>query len=385
VTKKLFLVLLFSFLLLIINASCVTTNQVGLKKKIGQMLIIGFKGSELHSHDAIVKAILAQNIGGIILFDYDFQTKTFEHNIKNPQQLKHLTQQLQEYASKAAENHNNNLTPLLISIDYEGGYVTRLTEDKGFPKTKSAAEIGKSSFQEAEQEAKKMVKVLQKEGINMNFTPVLDVNINSENPIIGKSERSYSFLPEKIVDYGAIFSKVYHDNGVLCVYKHFPGRGSSTGDTHVGFVDVTKTWKEEELYPYKKLLKQAYHCPMVMIGHVVHYGLDKKGYPASLSYSITTKLLRHKMKFNGVIVSDDLQMKAITENYNLRDAVRLAVNAGEDILVFGNQLVPTVQDPQKIVDMIYDDVKTGKIPEHRINESYQRIMKLKKQLREMNK
>lgn len=372
----LLLIIFFSFIFFI------TKQKIILKEKIGQMLIIGFKGTELHPDDAIVKTILAQNIGGVILFDYNLQTKTYERNIKNPTQLQRLTHQLQDYATQAAANHKNDLIPLFISIDYEGGNVTRLPEKLGFPKTKSEADISQLSDKAAEQQAEQMVRLLKQEGINMNFMPVLDVNNNPENPVIGKEGRSFSSDPHTVVHYAALFSKRYHDNGIICVYKHFPGHGSSTGDTHAGFVDVTHTWKENELYPYEELLKRSYHCPMIMMAHVVHYGLDSQGYPASLSYAMTTQLLRNKFKFKGLIVTDDMQMKAITDNYGLRDAVRLAVNAGADILILGNQLVPTAQDPRQIIDMIYDDVTSGKILEKRIDESYQRIVKLKKELRQ---
>lgn len=355
-------------------------KEVTLKDKIGQMLIVGFKGMELSPDDAITQAILAQRIGGVILFDYDFQTKTYNHNIKNPQQLKNLTKQLQEYASQAEMKHENGLTPLFISIDYEGGNVNRLKENYGFPKTLSAAEIGLGTYDQATQQAELMAKTLKEAGININFAPVVDVNVNPDNPIIGKLGRSFSAEPQKVIDYAAVFSKAYQDDGVLCVYKHFPGHGSSTGDTHAGFVDITQTWKEYELEPYKQLLQQSYGCPMVMMAHVLHYGLDSKGYPASISFAMTKELLRDKLKFDGVVVTDDMQMKAITDNYGLADAVRLAVNAGADMLIFGNQLVTTPQDPEEIIDMIYHDVRTGKISENRINEAFHRIMKLKKKL-----
>ena len=359
----------------------VLAQEVTLKDKIGQMLVIGFKGTELSSDDAIVRSILAQRIGGVILFDYDFQTKTFEHNIKNPQQLKRLTEQLQKYANQAAATNKNNLTPLFISIDYEGGKVNRLKESYGFPKTVSAADIGFGTYEQATQYAQQMAKTLKEEGINLNFAPVLDVTVNLDNPVIGKLDRSFSNDPQKVVDYAAIFSKAYQDHGILCAYKHFPGHGSSTGDTHAGFVDVTQTWKEYELEPYKQLLQQSYGCSIVMTAHVIHYGLDSKGYPASISAAMTKELLREKLNFDGVVITDDLQMKAITDNYGIGDAVRLAVNAGADILIFGNQLVSTPQDPQQIVDMIYQDVMAGKISESRINEAYQRIMKLKSKLK----
>lgn len=355
--------------------------DVSLKQKIGQMLLMGFKGTELHDDDAIVKAIRAQNIGGVVLYDYDFSTRTYDHNIKNPAQLKQLNQQLQAYTQQAAQRNENQLFPLFIGIDYEGGKVNRLKESYGFPKTLSAAEIGQLSLSEANQYAEQMAATLKEEGVNLNFAPVVDVNVNPDSPAIGKIGRSFSADSQKVIDYSMLFSRALESKGVLCSYKHFPGHGSATGDTHLGFVDVTQTWKEFELNPYKQMLPLSGGCSMVMTAHVVHYGLDSKGYPASLSLQMTQDLLRNQLNFNGVVVTDDLQMKAIADNYGLQDAVRMAVNAGADILVFGNQLVPTPQDPQEIIDMIYNDVMTGKIRESRIEEAYQRIMGLKNRIK----
>jgi beta-N-acetylhexosaminidase len=372
--------LLFFSLVITGISQTVFAQEVTLKEKIGQMLLIGFKGTELHPDDFIVKAIMEQRVGGVILFDYDFPTGTYDHNIKNPEQVKQLTTQLQDYTQQAAKNKGNQLYPILIGIDYEGGKVNRLKESYGFPKTLSAADIGQLSFEEADKYARQMAQTLNQAGINLNFAPVLDVNVNPDSPAIGKLGRSFSADPDKVADYAAIFARAYKENGIFCSYKHFPGHGSATGDTHAGFVDVTQTWKEYELNPYKKLFQQPNGCDMVMTAHVVHYGLDSKGYPASISTSITKELLREKLSFTGLVVTDDMQMKAIADNYGLAEAVRMAVNAGADILVFGNQLVPSPQDPQEIVDMIYDDVMTGKISQSRIEEAYQRIMRVKEKL-----
>src|SRR3990167_10320992 len=291
-----------------------------LKEKIGQMVMVGFKGAEISPNDPIAKAILIDEIGGVILFDYDFQTKTFDHNIKIPAQLKTLTQTLQAYAKKAALIHHHAFTPLLIGIDYEGGSVNRLKEKYGFPKTESAGTLGQGSLEDAKHDAEQMAKTLSSEGINLNFAPVLDVNINPDNPVIGKLNRSFSNDPKKVTQYAAIFSKAYQDHGILCAYKHFPGHGSSLDDTHAGFVDVTKTWQSKELDPYQKLLQKSYHCPIVMTAHVVNNALDKKEYPASISYAMTQKLLRDKLNFKEVVVTDDMQMKAITDHYGFEDA-----------------------------------------------------------------
>jgi beta-N-acetylhexosaminidase len=344
------------------------TKEPTLKQKIGQMLLIGFKGTELQPTDSIVTALLAQRIGGVVLFDYDAQTKTYDRNIKNPQQLKHLTEQLQSYTKQAATSNHNTL------------YVNRLKEEYGFSKTLSAAELGRGSYDQAREYAQQMAETLQQAGVNIDFAPVLDVNVNPSNPIIGKKDRSFSADPNKVTNYAEIFAQAFHDHGIICVYKHFPGHGSSTGDTHLGLVDVTKTWQDSELNPYKELLAKPDGCPMVMTAHVVHYGLDSKGYPASLSAAITTDLLRKKLKFNGVVITDALQMKAIADNYGVPQAVRLAILAGADILIFDNQLAAKLQDPQEVIDIIYHDVMTGAIPRSRIDESYRRIMNLKKQL-----
>lgn len=373
-------IILILFLLIAGPINMVMAQDISLKAKIGQMLIFGFKGMEIKEEDKITQSILKQEIGGVILFDYDFQTKTYDHNIQSPTQVKHLTQQLQAYTQEAAAEHRNHLYPLFVAIDYEGGKVNRLKETYGFPKTLSAEEIGKKTPKEAIKYADEMAATLKSVGININFAPLIDVNVNPDNPVIGKLGRSYSSDPEKVAEYAGIFSKAYQAEGILCAYKHFPGHGSSTGDTHTGFVDVTQTWKQEELIPYQDLLPKSYACPIVMTAHVQHYGLDSKGYPASISKGMTQDLLRDKLHFDGVVITDDMQMKAIADNYGTHEAVRLAINAGADMLIFGNQLSDTPQDPREIVDMIYADVKAGKISERRINEAYERIMKLKKKM-----
>lgn len=143
--------------------------------------MIGFKEMELNPDDAVVKAILAQQIGGVILFDKDVPSRAFDRNIKSPQQLKHLTEQLQEYTTQTARNNHNDLSPIFIGIDYEGGKVNRLKEEYGFFKTLSEAETGKGSDEQAEKYAKMMAETLQENGINMNFAPVVDVNVNPDS------------------------------------------------------------------------------------------------------------------------------------------------------------------------------------------------------------
>jgi beta-N-acetylhexosaminidase len=345
-------------------------QKISLKQKIGQMIMVGFPGKTIHPDDAILKSIQAGDVGGVILFDYNFQTKTYDKNIESPEQVRTLIHDLQHDAQ----------IPLFVAIDYEGGRVNRLKKEYGFPDTLSAAAFGKLTDADARVHAVAMAKTLKTEGINLDFAPVTDVNINPDNPIIGKMERSFSADPDRVTHYARIFSKAFHDEHIFCSYKHFPGHGSSAADSHLGFVDVTETWQPEELLPYEKLLNHRGNCGFVMIAHVINGKLDDEKYPASLSKKMITDLLRRKLHFKGVVVADDLQMKAISDHYGNAEAIRLAINAGVDLLIFGNNLVAEPVDPAGIVDLIWQDVQDGKIPESRIDDSWRRIMKFKKQL-----
>jgi len=335
------------------------------------MIMIGFPGKTVSADSPVVKAIQAGQVGGVILFDYHFQTKTFDRNIESPAQLKKLTTDLQKQAA----------IPLLIGIDYEGGKVNRLKASYGFPDISSAAAVAHAGDAAAMRQAQQMADTLRAVGVNLDFAPVVDVNINPDNPVIGKLERSYSSDPREVSHFAGILSRTFHHANILCAYKHFPGHGSAANDSHLGFVDVTHTWQKQELDPYRILFSLQDSCSLVMIAHVVHHGLDENNYPASLSRNIITGLLRQQLHFKGVVITDDLQMKAITSQYGVTDAVRLAVNAGVDILLFGNQLVPEPQDPADIVDLIYKDVQSGRIPRERIEASWRRIMQLKRNLK----
>jgi beta-N-acetylhexosaminidase len=373
--KKILQILLSLTLLCSIAQVTGKTPQPSLREKIGQMLIIGFQGTSLKPDDRIVQDILARRIGGVIVYNTDFQTKG-ERNIKDPAQLKQLTQQLQDYAKQAAKGHGFYY-PLFIGIDYEGGKVNNLPTQKGFPKTVSAAEVGAHSVAAAKKEAKHMAQTLQDEGINLNFAPVLDVNVIPTNPIIGYYNRSFSADPHRVAKYAQIYAQAFHDHGILCTYKHFPGHGSSTGDTHKNFVDVSKTWKVEELIPYKKLINQPSSCSLIMIAHITNHQLDPANYPASLSHAITTDLLRNQLHFEGVIITDDLQMKAISDHYDLSTIVERAINAGADMLMFSNQLLKNPPSTEQIIDAIYNAVQAGKISPQTIDKAYARIVKIK--------
>ncbi len=364
------------------STSTIASNksEVSLRDKIGQMLLIGFDGKKVSKHSPIIKIIKKNNIGGVILFDYDYRTKTYDKNIENPQQVKMLNNDLQYFNAQGNLKYNRPQLPLLISVDYEGGKVSRLNEQYGFPPTLSAADVGKKSLKDAEASAEFMAQVLKKAGFNLNFAPLVDVNVNPNNPIIGKKDRSFSSNANLVAKYANVFSRHFLNQKIQCAYKHFPGQGSSTTDSHLGFTDVTDTWSSYELEPYQQLLSSNEVCGMIMTAHIVNRQLDNSGLPATLSHKILTGLLRNQLHYKGVIITDDMQMKAISDNYKLEDALVLAINAGADMIIFGNNLSVAPQDPKQIIDIIEAKVLSGAISRERINDAYQHIILLKQSI-----
>lgn len=351
--------------------------NVSLRDKIAQMLIVGFDGKQVTEQSLIVRQLDGCYLGGVLLFDYNFTTKTYDKNIENPTQVKNLNAELQHYNAILNKKHQRPERPLLIAVDYEGGAVNRLKESYGFPETVSAQKIGKMSHKKITQASDKMAETLKAAGFNLNFAPVLDVNVNPENPILGKLERCFSDRAQEVVDIARIYVKSFEEQGIKACYKHFPGHGSSQTDSHLGFVDVTNTWIESELEPYRYLRRELDGCKMIMTAHIINRQLDDTGLPATLSYKILTELLRQELNYDGVIITDDMQMKAISDHYSLEESLQLAVNAGADMFIFGNQLSKKPQDPVEVVDIIEKCVREGSISEKRIDDAYARICKLR--------
>lgn len=366
-----------ALLILCLFSNALYASPPTLREKIGQMLIVGFEGKSIDKHSKIVQSLDRDAIGGVILFDYNPKSRHFDKNIENPEQVRALTTALQEFNTKAAKRHHRRPLPLFISVDYEGGSVNRLSPNYGFPKIPSAKEIGQHPIDDALENAKLMARTLKKSGFNLNYFPVLDVDINPDNPIIGKLGRSFSADAQAVSYYAKPYSTQFLENNIECAYKHFPGHGSSLADSHLGFVDITDTWASKELLPFMESLSHPTHCGFVMIAHVVNRHLDITGVPASLSYPIVSGLLRHDLHFDGVVISDDMQMKAISENYGLAAALTQSINAGVDMFIFGNQLSEQTQDPGELIDIIEDKIDSGEISKDRINEAYQRIVTMK--------
>jgi beta-N-acetylhexosaminidase len=349
----------------------IVKSEKTLDEKIGSMLMVGFLGTSAPENSQICKDIRNYNLAGVILFDVNPVNHSQPKNISTKNQVAKLTQELQA-CSKDGK--------LLISVDQEGGRVQRLKSKYGFyGKFPKAKDVSKMSDVSVRTHYNKMGAELNSVGINYNLAPDVDLAINKKNHVIYKLGRSYGADPKTVVKYSSIFMDAMHNNGVLTSLKHFPGHGSSLGDTHKGFVDVTKLWKKVELEPYR-MLAQSTVIDTVMVAHVFNKNIDSK-YPATLSAKTVNGLLRQEFGFDGVVITDDLQMGAIQHKYGLKNTLKLAINAGNDILLFGNQLsVKSMVKTKTLVNTIKNMVSSGEISLVDIEKSNERLERLKNKL-----
>ncbi|MGA2749050.1 MAG: glycoside hydrolase family 3 N-terminal domain-containing protein [Verrucomicrobiota bacterium] len=346
------------------------SGEAQLRAKIGQMVLLGFRGYEIGDEHPVARDLADRNIGGVILYDQEMADPSLQgRNIQSPGQVRALVRSLQQRAR----------APLLVAIDQEGGRVNRLKEEYGFPATLSHEELGAANDPARTfAEAAKTASTLAGLGINLNLAPVVDLDAAPDNPIIKRKKRSFGADPDTVSRHAIEFARAHHRHGILTCAKHFPGHGSARGDTHLGLVDVTEYWTEAELAPFERLIQENL-CDTVMTAHLFNARLDANR-PATLSEKVVTGLLRRRLGFEGVIVSDDLEMKAIASHYGLEQAILLGLQAGLDVLCFGNNLSFDANIGEKVCRIIYRLVDSGKIGEARIDDSFRRIQKLKDKL-----
>ncbi|MBV9013931.1 MAG: glycoside hydrolase family 3 protein [Pseudonocardiales bacterium] len=343
---------------------------MALERKIGQMLLVGFRGMSVDDAGLVGEQVRAGHVGGVVLFDVDVPGGEPVRNIRSPEQVRMLINGLQQEAGGT----------LLVAVDQEGGRVTRLRERHGFPPTMSQRELAQRGIPATREQAAVTARTLSQLGINVNLAPVVDLDINPASPAIGAFGRSFSADAQIASEHARAVIEAHHEYGVLTAIKHFPGHGSATADSHRGFVDVSDTWSDAELGPYRALIHGGL-VDIVMTAHVFNRHLDPE-WPASLSPPTITGLLRQRLGFGGVVMSDDMQMGAIDEHYSLESALRQAVVAGTDIILFPNNN-PRTYDPNiapKAIDIIAALVENGTMSQARIDESVRRIQALKKRL-----
>jgi len=328
-------------------------KELSIKEKIGQMVIIGMDTNYIT--DRIKNMIQNYKIGGVILYRKNFST--YQDMLKLIKELKSLNKE--------------NKVPLFIAIDQEGGRVNRMPKEiKNLPAAKLVAKYGGEKL--VAKAADITGKLLQDSGYNLNFAPVLDIDrTESQGAAIG--DRSFSKDKELVAECGIAAMKALQKNNILPVVKHFPGHGATKQDSHY-FLPVInipmKKIENEDMYPFEQAIKNG--ADAVLVGHLLIMGVTGM-YPASLSRKFITKYLRAKYRYNGLVVTDDLKMRAIKFFYGPDTAVRKAFEAGNDIIVFRFNK----DEEQRVLDKIESLVKTGKIKENRINKSVNRILKIK--------
>ena len=222
--------------------------------------------------------------------------------------------------------------------------------------------------------AKRTAEALKLHGINLNFAPVLDLEMNPLS-IIAKKKRCLSKNSSDIIDHSKLFINEHRSLGIISIAKHFPGQGSAKDDTHLSLTDNTNEWSEEEILPYKHLIKDNY-LDGIMTSHIINRKLDKE-YPATLSKKILNGLLRKNLNFKGLIISDDPQMKAIADYYELKNVLRLMINAGVNLFCFGNNLIYDKYIARKVLALIKELLSEKLIQLDSIIHSYMKIIDLK--------
>ena len=354
-------------------------STMDLQSKIEQMImpaIRNWNGEGFTEMNDEVESMLEKyHFGGIILF---------AENFADNESVVNLTQGLQ------TANANGGGIPYMLSIDQEGGYITRLQFGTSTVGNMALAASGKTKY------AKKSAKIISSElkalGLNLDFAPSVDVNSNPANPIIGV--RAFSDDPEIVTEFSEAYLKGLASNNVIGTIKHFPGHGDTDTDSHTGLPRIDRTKEEVEstdLVPFKELIESG-KVDMVMSAHIQFPQIETETYtsikdgstinlPATLSKTWLTDILRGELGFDGVIITDSLQMDAIAENFSTRDSAKLAINAGVNILLMPVELenVDSMNAMDAYIQDIMDMVNNGEIDESLIDESCKKIIALKYQ------
>ena len=362
---------ILSLILIIISAG-VAYGQLPadsvLRRYAAQMLMVGFKGDSINDQSDAARYVRDLKVGAIVLFDVDLtgDATIGSRNVTSTGQLETLTTKLQSYADY----------PLLIALDQEGGRVVRMKTQYGFQPIVSAKYLGETDNEDTTRfYGHRMGEQLHSHGVNINLAPVLDLD-NPQCPAIGKLDRSYGASPTQVVRHARWLIEEHHKQGVLCAVKHFPGHGSAISDSHWGFVDVTQTWNPTELIPFRRLIHDNL-IDLVMTAHIFNQKLDPD-YPATLSRKTLEGLLRKELGYDGVVVTDDMYMEGIINQYSIERALVLAINAGADLICVGNNINTGFEPdrPFRLVDIIVEAVKRGEIPYARLLQSHNRLERL---------
>jgi len=345
-----------------------------LSKEVGQMMVVGFAGTTITPDSPIVQEIKYYHIGGVIVFPTNADGSI--RNISSPAQLALITSQLQAYAKQY------NDYPLFIAANQEGGYINGLKPKTGFtmPLNNSQLQLGKSSTTDlAYNQAIEFGNLLSQYGVNMNMAPVSDLCLNPNSQVIARWERSFGTNPTKVTALLEAQLSAYNQTGTIAMMKHFPGLGSAQQNTDDdAFVNVTNVYQKQELYPYQAIIKSKYCPPVIMVSHEINTQFDPSGLPASLSYDMVNNLLRKQLGFKGVVMTDDMDAAAIQQCFTNKEAIYLAVTAGDNLIVYGGSLgTDPYNDANEEYSNLMSLAQTDANFAKNVDTSYQLISKLK--------
>lgn len=330
-------------------------DQLSLEQRVGQMFMCGFHGQ--HADEQINRLIREYHVGGVIYF---------RRNVESVDQINRLSADLQAIAAEAGD------LPLMISVDQEGGMVARIDKE-GVTQVPGNMALGATGNPDYTLECAQILGYeLKSIGIDMNLAPVLDVNNNVLNPVIGV--RSYGENAESVAAHGAAAIKGYQSRGVAATAKHFPGHGDTAVDSHLGMVTVPherNRLDQVELLPFHRAIEAGVDA--IMTAHVIFPAIEPEPIPATLSRKVLTGLLREEMGFDGIIITDCLEMHAISKPYGVAEAAVLAVEAGADLILVSH----TLQDQISAVEAVVEAVRTGRVDEATINQALERIISWK--------
>jgi len=327
-----------------------------IKDKLGQLFLFGFDG--LFAPDEVIDFIQKSKAAGIILFKYNYES---------PAQLAELCNQLQESRKEAP--------PLFIGVDHEGGRVWRFGGLSKFPPMQYFGNINspKTTFEAHQAMAAELLSI----GVNLNFAPVADVNTNPKSPIIG--DRAFADDANVVSSHVSAAVRGFVSKGLICCVKHYPGHGDTKIDSHQALPKINKSWEELEnceLKPFKKSLRSK--ADMVMTAHILNESIDPKN-PVTMSEP-ALEYLRKTLPFKGIIVSDDMEMKAISDHYEIGEAAIKALNAGCDLLIY-----KTFSKFKSAYEACLKALEEGTLSSEKIETSYSRIRDIKIKHPEMGK
>ena len=331
-----------------------------LEDLVGPLLMLGFAGASTAAPDApfITRALASGSIGGVCFLG---------HNTRSKAGIEGLTTLFRSAPRRRAA---------LIAVDQEGGAVQRLSPKSGYQDTPAAAQVAdKGDPAEAVRTYEGMARMMRRAGFNLNLAPVVDLGFEKRNPIIAKYGRAYGNDGATVATYAGAFCEGHRRAGMLTALKHFPGHGSTVVDSHKAPVDLTSTWREDELEPYRKLVARGL-VDIVMSGHLAHARMGGAGTPATLSRVAIEEVLRGQCGWQGVVMTDDVDMAAIRSRLAPPEAAVAALAAGNDMILMSNTAAPDNRLPERVVEAVRAALSSGRLTLGRIEQAAARIDQL---------